>query len=150
LYPLAGLVFGFWKGFFITLIGDALGATIAFYISRSFGLNILHYFMGRRSLPMLEKLMVRMGDKKTFIKARIFFVGVPELFAYAAGLTKVSFLVFFPVHVLIGAIPSGLLVAFGDLLVTGDLLIVASVTIFISLFTAAGVWWFYLDLSRSA
>lgn len=41
LYPIAGAAFGFWRGFIYTFLGDLLGTTIAFYISRVFGRKIV-------------------------------------------------------------------------------------------------------------
>ena len=40
LYPMAGALFGCWKGFFILMVGDILGGGIAFWISRKYGLKI--------------------------------------------------------------------------------------------------------------
>lgn len=149
LYPIAGALYGFWQALGITLIGDAIGATIAFYLSRRFGRTILRFLMSRQHLPMVEKLVERSGEVKTFLKARLFFAGFPELFAYAAGLTKINFPLFIVAYIGVHAIPAGLLVVFGDLLVSGNLKAVISVGIVSTLLASAGVWWFHSDLSKS-
>ena len=150
LYPIAGALFGFWKALGMTLIGDALGSAIAFYISRFFGRSVLRFFMSRQHLPIVERLIERCSDYKTFFKARLFFTGFPELFAYAAGFTKVPFWFFLPVHIGIHAIGAGLLVAFGDVIVSGNKLAIISVGLVTSLLAFAGVWWFHSDLKKAS
>jgi len=150
LYPLAGVLFGFWKGLAITLTGDAIGAAAAFYISRFFGRKLLRYLMAGSHADTVEKLIGRMSDAKNFIRARLFFAGFPELFAYAAGLTNVSFVLFLPVHILVHAVPAGIFVVFGDALVTGNFWLAMGVSIVISVLTFAGIAWFHADLKRSA
>ncbi|PCI29566.1 hypothetical protein COB55_01980 [Candidatus Wolfebacteria bacterium] len=149
LYLIAGVAFGFNKGFLLMLIGDSLGAIIAFYISRIWGRKILYHFMSKSSLPTVEKLVVRMGEFKTFVKARIFFAGLPELFAYASGLTNVSFAVYFPVYMSVQAVFIAVWVAFGDVLLSGNLLVTVSLAVVTVVLTGAGVYWFHLDLKRS-
>lgn len=54
IYPIAGVLFGFTKGFFLTLIGDMLGATISFYISRWFGRTVVQYLLSKPGLQVAE------------------------------------------------------------------------------------------------
>ena len=148
LYPIAGAIFGFWQGLGITLIGDILGSSIAFYLSRYFGRSILHFFMTRQQIPTVERLMTRMGERKSFIKAKLFFVGFPELFAYAAGLTSISFLFFIFVHIGVHAVGAGLLVKFGEVLVSGNKLAIFGIGIIASVLALVGVWRFHADLKE--
>ena len=150
LYPIAGALFGFWKGLFITLLGDALGSAIAFMLSRRFGKKILRYFMPKQHLPTIDKLVEQISQPKTFLKARLFFTGFPELFAYASGLTNVSFFTFLIVHVGIHAVPAGLLVIFGDLIVSGNILAVSISFAVSTLLAFAGIWWFHGSLTQGA
>lgn len=150
LYPIAGALWGFWGGLGITLIGDALGSTIAFYVSRIFGRSVLRFFMQKQHLPIIEKLIEKGSDTKTFLKARIFFTGFPELFAYAAGFTKIKFWIFLPVHVGIHAIMAALLVLFGDAIVSGNIVAILVAWLATSLLALAGVWWFHADLKKSS
>src|SRR3989344_2731582 len=149
LYPIAGALWGFWPALGITLIGDTLGATIAFYLSRIFGRQILHFFMSRQHLPVVEQLIEKGSEQKTFIKARLFFAGFPELFAYAAGLTKVSYPIFIFAYISVHAIAAALLVLFGDLLVSGNVTVIIIVGLISSALAFAGVWWFHSDLTKS-
>ncbi|OHA26126.1 MAG: hypothetical protein A3C06_03865 [Candidatus Taylorbacteria bacterium RIFCSPHIGHO2_02_FULL_46_13] len=150
LYPIAGALFGFWQGLGITLIGDILGSSIAFYLSRYFGRSILRFFMSSGQVPMVERLMEKMGERKTFIKAKLFFAGFPEIFAYAAGLTAVSFPFFLLVHIGVHAVGAALLVLFGEALVSGNTLAFIGVGIVSALLAFSGIWWFHADLKRSA
>ena len=132
------------------LIGDILGSSIAFYLSRYFGRSILRFFMSSGQVPMVERLMEKMGERKTFIKAKLFFAGFPEIFAYAAGLTAVSFPFFLLVHIGVHAVGAALLVLFGEALVSGNTLAFIGVGIVSALLAFSGIWWFHADLKRSA
>src|SRR3989344_4048792 len=43
LYPISGALFGFTKGFIYMTIGDILGTSVSFYISRIFGRKVAEY-----------------------------------------------------------------------------------------------------------
>ncbi len=150
IYPIAGALFGFWQGLTITLIGDVVGSTISFFISRRFGGTILRFFMTREQVPIVERLVARVSEPGRFIRARLFFIGFPDLFAYAAGLTKISYPFFIIVHIGIHALFASLAVLFGDLLVSGSKLVIIGVGLLTSLLAFVGVWWFHADLKRSS
>ncbi|HEY4489913.1 MAG TPA: VTT domain-containing protein [Candidatus Paceibacterota bacterium] len=150
IYVVAGAVFGFWKALVITLIGDILGSVTCFYLSRIFGIKVLNFFVPRKYIPTVQKIIEKGSDKKTFFKTRIFFTGFPELFAYASGFTKISVWFFILVHNSIHLIPSALMILFGYLVVSSGslgLLLVGLVTFVLAL---AGVWWFNLNLKQAA
>lgn len=149
LYPIAGALFGFWQGLGITLIGDIIGSTACFYLSRYFGRNILKFFMSGEHLATVNKIIERSSEKKTFVKARLFFTGFPELFAYAAGFTSIPFWFFISVHIGIHAIPASVGIIFGDVLVSGSRLAAVSAGLVMSLLAFGGIWWFHSDLKRS-
>ncbi len=148
IYPIAGALFGFWKGLALTLLGDAIGSSIAFWISRRFGRSVLHYFTGSGQMPMLEKVVEQLGDRKKFIRARIFFAGFMDLFAYAAGLTKINFWFFLTVHITVHAFLVALYILFGDLLISGKFTMVAIVGVGSTLLAFLGAWFFHADLLR--
>lgn len=150
IYPIAGVLFGFGKGWLLTLLGDALGASIAFYLSRLFGQKILRFVMGRSQMPTVLRLLEELGDTKTFIKARLFFAGFPELFAYASGLTRVSFALFLPVYMSVMLVSSGLLVAFGDVILSKNMTVIVSLGLVSSLLAVLGVWWFHGNLKQGS
>lgn len=149
IYPIAGALFGFWKGLLLSLLGDAIGSSIAFWISRKFGRSVLHYFTGNGQIPMLEKVVEQLSDRKKFIRARILFAGFMDIFAYAAGLTKINFWFFIVVHISVHAVLVVLYILFGDLLISGKFTIVAIVGIFGTLLAVLGAWFFHSDLFKS-
>ena len=149
-YAVAGAVFGFWNGLLLTLVGDALGFSVAFYISRLWGRSVVQFFVPHAQVVALENVLERGSELRPFIKARIAFAALPEVFAYVAGLTRVSFLVFLPVQV-IPHIPSMvLMVFFGDALLAGDLVYAAATTALAIALMLIGGWWFHRDVTRVA
>ncbi len=149
LYVVAGAVWGFWKALGITLVGDILGSVVCFYLSRRFGASVLNFFMPQRYIPAVQKIVTNASDKTTFFKTRIFFTGFPELFAYAAGLTKVSIWFFVMVHNSIHLIPASIYIVFGYALFSADKTTLLLVGVFSLLLALAGAWWFNLSLSKS-
>ncbi|MEX2010509.1 MAG: VTT domain-containing protein [Parcubacteria group bacterium] len=150
IYPLAGALFGFWEGLLWTMIGDALGATIAFYLSRHFGLPILRFFVNKNQMPAIYNFIERGVEIKVFFKTRLFFIGLPDIFAYAAGLTKVSYPLFIFAYISVHSVFAGLLVAFGDIIVSAGLYIVIGAGLLSLLLAVVGAWLLKLDLTRSA
>jgi uncharacterized membrane protein YdjX (TVP38/TMEM64 family) len=149
-YAVAGAVFGFWKGLFLTLLGDVLGFSVAFYISRSWGRSIVQFFVPQAQVAALENVLRRGSELRPFIKARIAFAALPEVFAYVAGLTSVSFFVFLPVQV-IPHIPTMILfVFFGDALLAGNQLYALATSAIAIVFMVIGGWWFHQDILREA
>lgn len=118
LYPLAGALFGFWNGFFYIMLGDIIGATIAFYLSRIFGRRVINYFFPDNKL--VSRVLHALGTFKGFLMARVGFIALPELISYAAGLTKISFLTFFTVFAVLEIFPVAVLVAVGTFLTDGN------------------------------
>lgn len=119
-YPIAGAVYGFWMGWGLTLLGDFLGFTIAFFLSRRFGRPLARFFVPASQWPTFERILAKSSSWKTLLKARIAFSPVPELFAYAAGLTTVRYFVFIIVMMALQLPGTALFTIFGDLLLSGD------------------------------
>lgn len=149
-YAIAGAVFGFWEGLLLILIGDVLGFSAAFYISRLWGRSVIQFLVPKSQLSKVDDVLVRGSRLKTFIKARIAFTALPEVFAYTAGLSSVSFFVFLPVQ-MIPHIPTAVLVVFfGDALLAGNPIYFASATVLAVSLMIIGGWWFHRDITREA
>lgn len=118
LYPLAGALFGFWKGVGLLMIGDALGGIIAFYLSRFFGRTLVEKMIGNDE-KFLSKALRMMGTVKGFFVARVCFAPLPEVVAYGAGLTRIHFVPFILIHVLVGIVPTMILAGLGSALTQG-------------------------------
>ena len=150
IYPIAGAVFGFWTGLLYTFIGDALGSTLAFYISRYFGRSVLHYFTAPSQRPVVDQVLERLSTRASFAKARVYFAGFMDLFAYAAGLTRIPYWFFILVHMAVQLPIIALYVIFGDVLVSGEWYYIVLFGVLMSALAAFGAWRFNIDLSKGA
>lgn len=115
LYPIGGALFGFWKAFAWLMVGDTVGAVVAFWISRFFGRAYAERMIGKERGTLSDALEM-MGTKKGFFLARLCFAGFPEISAYGAGLTKINFVPFIFIHSLVGIVPVALTTALGTVL----------------------------------
>jgi uncharacterized membrane protein YdjX (TVP38/TMEM64 family) len=138
IYPVAGAAYGFWPGLGLTLLGDALGSTIAFLLSRFFGASILHFFTAESQRPTIDAVLSKLTDKREFAKARVYFAGFMDLFAYAAGLTRIPFWYFISVHMAVHAPVAALYVLFGDMLISGAWYITVPVALVVSFLAIFG------------
>lgn len=118
LYPLAGAVWGFWKAYLFLIIGDAIGSTVAFYISRVFGKGLAERMMGGEK-GLLSEALEMMGTIRGFVIARLAFASFPEISAYGAGLTKIGYAPFIAIHLAVSLIPNAILTALGAVLADG-------------------------------
>lgn len=97
-YLVSGALFGPMNGFLLVLLGDAIGSSICFLISRKYGGRVIQFFAGKRNFEKISGAVELLENTKSFIKARLAFSGGPELLAYAAGLSRISFRKFFSLH----------------------------------------------------
>lgn len=132
IYPIAGAAYGFWPGLGLTLVGDAVGSTIAFFLSRLFGRSVLRFFTAASQTSTIDAVLAELDDKRKFAKARVYFAGFMDLFAYAAGLTKIPYWYFILVHMAVHAPVAAFYVLFGDLLVSGNWLLTIPIALVIS------------------
>ena len=116
LYPLAGTLFGFWEGLLLVLLGDAIGSSIAFWISRLYGRTVVDHLLGKDS-SLLGRVLGLIGTPRGFFITRIFFIMGQDLMSYAAGLTRLSYVPFILIHTAVGIVPTILLTWFGAVLI---------------------------------
>ena len=116
LYPLAGALFGFNVGFVLLLLGDALGSTIAFALSRVLGRGIVER-MVKEDSGMVARVSDVMTTTKGFMLARVCLASLPEVVAYAAGLTRIGFWKFFVMQNAVGVLPTAVFCFAGSTLV---------------------------------
>jgi uncharacterized membrane protein YdjX (TVP38/TMEM64 family) len=67
-------------------------------------------------MHVAEKIVKTMETTGGFLFARICFAPMPEIIAYASGLTKIKFWKFFVINLMVGIIPQTILVWGGDAL----------------------------------
>jgi len=118
LYPLAGALFGFWKGTGLLFLGDMFGGMVAFFLSRIFGRHLVEKLLGDDT-KFLARALKMMGTLKGFFIARLCFLPVPEVVSYGAGLTRIGKNPFFLIYAPIEIIPIMALASIGSLLTLG-------------------------------
>ncbi len=100
LYFVAGSLFGPYYGLILSLVGDVLGSTICFFLSKFYGHRIIKIFAGERYFGKIVNTVSILKNTKSFIKARVLFIGIPEILAYASGLSKINFFAFSLINIL--------------------------------------------------
>lgn len=113
LYPLAGASFGLTKGITLGVVGDALGSSIAFFISRKFGRPLAEKFLGGEA-SMLGNILAMIGTVRGFFAARFILITAHDLLAYAAGLTRLPYVPFILIQVGASLIPTSILTGLGS------------------------------------
>jgi uncharacterized membrane protein YdjX (TVP38/TMEM64 family) len=94
IYIIAGALYGKYIGLALALFGDVLGSSICFGLSRKYGARILGTFAGSQNTSKILDTVSVLNSTRSFIKARLGFISLPELLAYATGLSSISFWTF--------------------------------------------------------
>lgn len=144
LYPIVGLLFGFWPGILFVLIGDFLGYSGAFLISRIFGYPFVRKMIASNERSMLAKIVRHVGTTKGFIHMCLTCFALPELISYGAGLSKLPYWKFIGILLPLSFIASSVLVFAGSALGATDhpLYITLLVPVFGGVVMLAGGWLF--------
>ena len=116
LYPIVGLLFGFWPGIIYIIIGDFLGYTICFFISRFFGRKIVNKLLSGKESSMITRIVDHVSNAKGFFHACLTLFALPEVLAYGAGLSRLPYLKFIFILSPMAAIAASVLVFFGSIL----------------------------------
>lgn len=116
LYVFSVPIFGFWLGLLYSFLGDLLGSIVSFYISRLFGRPVVKYFTGKNNMVYVEKSLEIMSTIKGFLILRFATLTMPEISSYAAGLSKIKFLPFIIIQMLVDLIPVLVLTSSGLLI----------------------------------
>ena len=144
LYPLAGALFGPWWGLLYIMLGESLGGSIAFWLSRKYGGVVARRFLSQKNFAFLAAALSYMETVKGLLVARVVFSPLQEVVCYAAGLTRIAFALFFIIHTVVGVIPAALLVWFGSALaVAGSSWGILGVFLLGSAASAFGVYIFF-------
>lgn len=148
LYPLAGFLFGFPEGLLLTLIGDLLGFTAAFFISRLFGQQKALAFMGQTDNKIIQKLFVATESTKGFFLASIAFIAAPEVLAYGTGLTRLPYITYISIFMPIWTLASGAVIFLGSLFGDDPIFIKAIMPLIIVTLFFTGTWLMLRDDSK--
>lgn len=120
LYPLVGAFFGFWPGILYAVIGDFMGYTIAFTLSRKFGYPLVRKLMESQERGILPRVVSHVSQPLGFFQACIAFGFMPDVLSYAAGLSKLPYLTFILIIMPLSAVISTIMVLFGASIGSGD------------------------------
>ena len=149
LYPLIGAVFGFGPGLVYAVIGDIIGYTIAFFISRKFGYPLVRKFIEGNDKSLLPKIVTHVGTPKGFFQACITLGFIPDLLSYGAGLSRLPYPIFIGIIAPLSAVVSTVLVLFGATLGAGDslsyVLIIPAIAIVVM---GSGAFFFYRAITK--
>lgn len=148
LYVLAGALFGSTKGFIISLLGDILGSSVCFLLSRRYGQKILNFFAGSQNVEKILKTVSIIGNTKSFIKARVGFISMPELLSYASGLSKINFWTFSFINALFYIPVDFVLVFLGSRIATFSAKYFLVIPALIFLFALSGFAMLYKDYEK--
>lgn len=149
LYVLSGALFGSVKGFMLSLVGDILGSSVCFFLSRKYGEKILKSLVGTSNVEKVVKTVNIISGTKSFIKARVGFMSMPELLSYASGLSKINFWKFTAINTLF-YIPMDFALVFLGSQITGlsaKYFFIIPAVVFI--FTLAGFAMLYKDYEKT-
>jgi len=149
LYPLIGAFFGFGPGLVYAIIGDVIGYTLAFFISRKFGYPLVRKFIESGDKSILPRIVKHVGTPKGFFLACVTLGFAPDLLSYGAGLSKLRYPVFIAIIAPLSAVVSTVLVLFGASVGHADsfsyFLIVPVVGVVV---LSAGAYFFYQALTK--
>jgi uncharacterized membrane protein YdjX (TVP38/TMEM64 family) len=148
LYPLAGALFGAAPAILYLALGDALGGAVAFAIARRFGRELVERLLAKSHAGFLDRALDLMGTARGFLVARVCFMALPEAVSYGAGLTKLRFVVFLPIYVAIGLVPTVILAYVGEVAIAGGGWVAALGLLGGSIAAAAGMALFALMSKR--
>jgi len=149
LYLLAGAVFGNVNGLVLVLVGDILGSTVCFYLSRIYGVKILSFFVGSQNVERVLNTVDLLKNTKSFTKARLGFISLPELLAYASGLSKINFWKFTIINTLFYIPVDIVLVFFGSQIAGLSLKYYLLYPLLLAIFPLIGFFALYKDYQKT-
>lgn len=149
IYVVSGALLGSFKGFLITFLGDILGSSVCFFLSRKYGSKVLKFFAGPQNVERVLGAVSVIGNTKSFVKARVGFVSMPELLSYAAGLSKINFWTFTLINAAFYAPVDIILVYLGATLAVFSAKYFFIIPIVIFLFASIGFFLLYKDYEKA-
>ncbi|MEG1535741.1 MAG: TVP38/TMEM64 family protein [Clostridia bacterium] len=89
-----GIIFGFWKSFFYSLVGIISGSMFAFFLGRKFGTKLAVWIFGEK---LFNKYQVALKGKDKFLMFMMFILPFfpDDLICILAGLTDMKYWGFF-------------------------------------------------------
>jgi uncharacterized membrane protein YdjX (TVP38/TMEM64 family) len=91
IYLVSGALYGNWGGMAIVLVGDLLGSSACFWISRRYGERVVKLLASDKLFEQVRQTIHVLDNSKSLAKARLGAMSMPELLAYAAGFSRIGF-----------------------------------------------------------
>ncbi|MDZ4770964.1 MAG: VTT domain-containing protein [Chloroflexota bacterium] len=102
----AGVLFGLIPGTLYTLVGEVIGGSIAFALSRRFGRPVVLRVIGAAGADRADAFVAQIVDWKTLAYARLFLFSLYDFISYAVGFSKLPYRTYLLVSIFVGAIPT--------------------------------------------
>jgi len=142
-----GWLFGFWGGSILSVVGIAIGSTVAFGLTRWWGVRFVHRIAGPETVAKFDHLMA----SPRFIGSLFLFFLIPgipkDILCYVAGLSRLKFLPFLLISCLArlpGIFGSSLM---GKAVFEGNWPLLAGIATAASVLFGLG-WWFREPIFR--
>ncbi|MDP8925003.1 MAG: VTT domain-containing protein [Chloroflexota bacterium] len=135
----SGAVFGYWEGVLLTILGNVLGGSLNFWISRLIGRRVVVRCIGMAAMANVDRLVGRLGDWRALAFARIFLAPLWDIVSYAAGFTRIRYATYLVVAIVGDIIPTMLFVGIGASLVEDPRLLLVILVGFALLYGLAPV-----------
>ncbi len=90
-YLVAHRLFPFQYAFLYLLLGDLLGFTVVFYLSRHFGKRLLQKLLTENQFDQMQKFLLRTANWKGLILTRLSLPGFADLISYGVGLSHIPY-----------------------------------------------------------
>lgn len=110
----AGIIFEPFWGIVYTVIGEAIGGSVAFLIARRFGRPVVKRLLGDDGLARVETFVSQIVDWKTLLYARIILFALFDFISYAAGFSRVRYRTYLIIALTAGTIPTAVAVLLGS------------------------------------
>lgn len=110
----SGAMFGVWEGILYSLIGEALGGSINFWIGRRFGRSVVLRLAGEQGLTKAEEYYHLVGEWRGLAVARLVLFAMWDFLSYVIGFTPVKYLHYLLISLIVGAIPTAAAVLVGS------------------------------------
>ncbi|MCL2530682.1 MAG: VTT domain-containing protein [Oscillospiraceae bacterium] len=113
-----GMVYGFWGGMALAIVGSAIGATIAFFLARILGQRVLTLFISQKNITKIEGML----DGNASVLVLLFLYAIPspkDFFSYFLGLSNMAYWKFILIST-IGRIPGMLVTVYFGTLALGE------------------------------
>ncbi len=143
IYTAGGIIFGVWLGGTLALIGNIIGASIAFFLARKFGDNF-SFDIDEKKQKLIDKFSDKYGGYTMFL-LRVNPFTSTDIFSYLAGFTKMKYFKFI-LGTTLGLAPFVYLQAYfgSDIILQNKTLV--SVFVTLSIFYLIGIVYLILKL----